>query len=149
MHIQDPDQKAWIQAHRGYRRHLFDTTAEDKRDILEQLTEAEGFEQFLHVKFPGTKRFGLDGGESAIPALETIIRTAAELRRRRDRDRHAASRPAERAGERHGQALCGDLLRVPGRRRSLDDVLGSGDVKYHLGTSTDRECRTSAGCICR
>ena len=53
--------------------------AEDKREILEQLTETEGFEQFLHVKFPGTKRFGLDGGESAIPALETIIRTAAEL----------------------------------------------------------------------
>ena len=79
MHIQDPEQKAWIQARIEGTGGLFDSTAEDKREILEQLTEAEGFEQFLNVKFPGTKRFGLDGGESTIPALETIIRTAAEL----------------------------------------------------------------------
>ena len=79
MHIQDPEQKAWIQSRIEGTAGIFSSSAEDKREILEQLTETEGFEQFLHVKFPGTKRFGLDGGESTIPALETIIRTAAEL----------------------------------------------------------------------
>ncbi|MCB1832323.1 MAG: 2-oxoglutarate dehydrogenase E1 component, partial [Geminicoccaceae bacterium] len=68
LHIQDPDQKSWIQQTIESAGGTFDAAPEDKREILEHLTETEGFEQFLHVKFPGTKRFGLDGGESAIPS---------------------------------------------------------------------------------
>ena len=137
MHIQDPEQKAWIQARIEGTAGLFTSTAEEKREVLEHLTETEGFEQFLHVKFPGTKRFGLDGGESAIPALETIIRTAAELggeeivigmphRGRLNVLANVMGKPyAAILSEFQGKAV-------------IDEVLGSGDVKYHLGTSTDR-----------
>jgi 2-oxoglutarate dehydrogenase E1 component len=137
MHIQDPEQKAWIQSRIEGTGGFFTTTAEDKREVLEHLTETEGFEQFLHVKFPGTKRFGLDGGESAIPALETIIRTAAELgceeivlgmphRGRLNVLANVMGKPyAAILSEFQGKAV-------------VDEVLGSGDVKYHLGTSTDR-----------
>ena len=79
MHIQYPEQKAWIQARMEGSHNLLRPSAEEKREILEQLVIGEGFERFLHVKFPGTKRFGLDGGESALPALEAIIRRSAEL----------------------------------------------------------------------
>jgi 2-oxoglutarate dehydrogenase E1 component len=138
LHIQDPDQKSWIQSMVEGTGGLFDTDAEEKRDILEQLTMTEGFEQFLHVKFPGTKRFGLDGGESAIPALETMIRTGAELgvdeillgmphRGRLNVLANVLGKPyAAILSEFQGAAV-------------YDEVLGSGDVKYHLGTSTDRE----------
>jgi 2-oxoglutarate dehydrogenase E1 component len=137
LHIQDPDQKSWIQSKVEGTGGLFDTTAEEKLEILEQLTMTEGFEQFLHVKFPGTKRFGLDGGESAIPALETIIRTAAELgvdeivlgmphRGRLNVLANVMGKPyAAILSEFQGAAV-------------YDEVLGTGDVKYHLGTSTDR-----------
>ena len=137
MHIQSPEQKAWIQSRIEGTAGLFTTSAEDKREILEHLTETEGFEQFLHVKFPGTKRFGLDGGESAVPALETIIRVAAELggeeivigmphRGRLNVLANVMGKPyAAILSEFQGKAM-------------LDEVLGSGDVKYHLGTSMDR-----------
>lgn len=137
MHIQDPEQKAWIQSRVEGTGGAYSASAEDKREILEHLTETEGFEQFLHVKFPGTKRFGLDGGESAIPALETIIRTAAELgceeivlgmahRGRLNVLANVMGKPyAAILSEFQGGAV-------------FDEVLGSGDVKYHLGTSTDR-----------
>ncbi len=137
MHIQNPEQKAWIQARIEGTAGLFTSTAEEKREVLEHLTETEGFEQFLNVKFPGTKRFGLDGGESAIPALETIIRTAAELggeeivigmphRGRLNVLANVMGKPyAAILSEFQGKAV-------------LDEVLGSGDVKYHLGTSMDR-----------
>ncbi len=137
LHIQDPDQKSWLQQRMESAQGFFDTTPEEKREILEHLTETEGFEQFLHVKFPGTKRFGLDGGESAIAALETMIRTSAEL----GVDEIALGMP-------HRGRL-NVLANVMGKpyaaifsefqgAASYDDVLGSGDVKYHLGTSTDR-----------
>ena len=137
MHIQDPAQKAWIQSRIEGSAGLFASTAEEKREVLEHLTETEGFEQFLHVKFPGTKRFGLDGGESAIPCLETIIRTAAELggeeivigmphRGRLNVLANVMGKPyAAILSEFQGKAV-------------VDEVLGSGDVKYHLGTSMDR-----------
>ena len=79
LHIQDPDQKAWLQARMEGLRGIFETNDAEKREVLQQMTAAEGFESFLHVKYPGTKRFGLDGGESAICALETVIRTAVPL----------------------------------------------------------------------
>ena len=70
MHIQEQDQKAWIQAVMEGSHNLLKPTGEGKKEILRSLTAAEGFERFLNVKFPGTKRFGLDGGESTVPALE-------------------------------------------------------------------------------
>ena len=138
MHIQYPEQKAWIQARMEGSHNLLRPGTEEKREILEQLVIAEGFERFLHVKFPGTKRFGLDGGESAVPALEAIIRRSAEL----GVDEIVIGMP-------HRGRL-NVLANVMGKPYTAifaefqgaavtDEVLGSGDVKYHLGTSTDRD----------
>ena len=90
-------------------------TREGKRAILNKLIEAEGFEKFCDVKFTGTKRFGLDGGESMIPALEQIIKRGGALGVKEIVHRHGASRPAQRAGAGDGQAAPRDLPRVQGR----------------------------------
>ena len=79
MHLQEPDQKAWIQMQMEGLLHRTKFKRESKIEILERLTAAETFERFLDRKYTGTKRFGLDGGESALPALETIVRVAAEM----------------------------------------------------------------------
>ncbi len=138
LHIQDPDQKAWLQARIEGLQGIFETNDAEKREVFKQMTAAEGFESFLHVKYPGTKRFGLDGGESAICALETVIRTGAPLgieeivlgmphRGRLNVLANVMGKPyAAIFSEFQGGAV-------------QDDVLGSGDVKYHLGTSTDRQ----------
>ena len=77
MHIQDPDQKSWIQrkVEGAPWRTAFDAAA--KRNILRQLTEAEGFEAFCQKRYVTTKRFGLEGGEITIPALHAMIETVA------------------------------------------------------------------------
>jgi len=137
MHIQEPEEKAWIQRTIEGTGGVFDTTPEEKREILLQLTRAEAFEAFLHRKFPGTKRFGIDGGESTIPAVEAVIRAASDLgaeemvlgmahRGRLNVLANIMGKPyAAILSEFQGEAV-------------VDQVLGSGDVKYHLGTSTDR-----------
>ncbi len=79
MHISDPEEKAWIQERIEGADKEISFTADGKKAILKKLIEAEGFEQFLDVKYTGTKRFGLDGAESLIPALEQIIKRGGEL----------------------------------------------------------------------
>src|SRR5208283_2520053 len=76
MHIQDPDQKSWIQRKVEGAPWLNMFTPDEKRTILYQLTEAEGFEAFCQKRYVTTKRFGLEGGESTIPAMHAIIETA-------------------------------------------------------------------------
>jgi 2-oxoglutarate dehydrogenase E1 component len=139
MHIQDPDQKSWIQ-HRmegAPWTSAFDTAA--KRVILEQLTEAEGFEAFCAKKYVSTKRFGLEGGETTIPALETVIETAAKA---------GVNEIAIGMAHRGRLNVLVNVVKKPftqvfsefkGVGANPDDVQGSGDVKYHLGTSTDVE----------
>ena len=139
MHIQDPDQKSWIQrrVEGAPWRSAFD--AEAKRTILRQLTEAEGFEVFCQKRYVTTKRFGLEGGEVTIPALHAVIETVA------------AQGVVEVAiGMPHRGRLntLVNIVQKPftavfsefgGESFKPDDVQGSGDVKYHLGTSTDVE----------
>jgi 2-oxoglutarate dehydrogenase E1 component len=79
MHIQHPDEKAWIQQRIEGIRNQTQFTGTGKRAILQRLIEAEEFERFLHVKFTGTKRIGLDGGETTIPAIEQILKRASQL----------------------------------------------------------------------
>ena len=139
MHIQDPEQKSWIQqkVEGAPWARAFDAAA--KKQILQQLTEAEGFEAFCARKYVGTKRFGLEGGEVTIPAVQTVIETAV--------------------GQGVGEVVIGmahrgrlntlvNVVKKPftkvfaefkGISANPDDVQGSGDVKYHLGTSTDLE----------
>ena len=73
MHIQNPEEKLWIQERIEEGRNHTDFTPEGKKAILGRLTVAEGFEKFLNVKYPGTKRFGLDGGESLLPAHKIVF----------------------------------------------------------------------------
>jgi 2-oxoglutarate dehydrogenase E1 component len=138
MHIQDPDQKAWILASLEGGTARFFLKPDVKRDILANLTMAETLERFLHRKFVATKRFGLDGAESAIPALEAILTHAAahgveeivigmSHRGRLNVLANVMRKPLE--------AIFAEFHGVPSAPRDL----GSGDVKYHLGTSSDRQ----------
>jgi 2-oxoglutarate dehydrogenase E1 component len=81
MHISDRDEKSWIQQRIEGPDKGIAFTENGKKAILNKLIEAEGFEKFLDVKYTGTKRFGLDGGESLVPALEQIIKRGGQLGR--------------------------------------------------------------------
>ena len=139
MHIQDPAQKAWLQARMEGAPWAGRLDVAEKTKILQQLTEAEGFESFCAKRYVGTKRFGLEGGEVTIPALHAIIETAAK-----------AGTTEIVIGMPHRGRLSTlvNVVRKPftalfsefgGNSFKPDDVQGSGDVKYHLGTSADIE----------
>ena len=139
MHISSPDQKAWIQARIEGKDKEVSFTTEGKKAILNKLVEVEAFEKFLDVKYTGTKRFGLDGGESTVPALEQIIKRGGHLgvqdiilgmphRGRLNVLANVMGKPF--------RAIFNEFK---GGSANPDDVEGSGDVKYHLGASSDRE----------
>src|SRR6516164_1710903 len=139
MHISDPQQKGWMQARIEGPDKEITFTREGKRAILNKLVEAEGFEKFCDLKFTGTKRFGLDGGEAMIPALEQIIKRGGALgvkdivigmahRGRLNVLAQVMSKPH--------RAIFHEFK---GGSSTPDDADGSGDVKYHLGASSDRE----------
>ncbi len=139
MHIQYPDQKQWVQSHIENINGTPTLSAEEKREILDNLIEVEAFEDFLQVKYPGVKRFSIQGGDSAIAGLQAAIQTAS------------------------GEGVKEIVIGMPhrGRLNVLTTVMGkpyaemlslfhgnldfpdwvdsSGDVKYHLGASSDRE----------
>lgn len=138
MHISNPAEKAWIQERiEGLNKEIA-FTREGKRAILNKLVEAEGFEKFIDVKYTGTKRFGLDGGESLIPALEQIIKRGGALGVRDIvfgmAHRGRLNVLTQVLGKPH-RALFHEFK---GGSYAPDDVEGSGDVKYHLGASSDR-----------
>ncbi len=139
MHIQDPDQKSWIQRRIEGAPWVGALDKGGKATLLRQLTEAEGFEAFCQKRYVGTKRFGLEGGEVTIPALHAMIEVAA-----------AGGVNEIVIGMPHRGRLntLVNVVRKPftqvfsefgGSSFKPDDVQGSGDVKYHLGTSTDVE----------
>ncbi len=139
MHIQDPAQKAWIQERIETVRNQTEFTARGKRAILERLTAAEVFERFLDRKYTGTKRFGLDGAETLIPALEQILKRGSQL---------GVEEVVVGTAHRGRLNVLANFMAKPfaaifsefqGNAASPEDVQGSGDVKYHLGTSADRE----------
>ena len=139
MHISNRAQKAWIQERIEGPDKEISFTREGRRAILQKLVEADGFEKFCDVKFTGTKRFGLDGGESLIPALEQIIKRGGNLG---VRDivvgmphRGRLNVLTQVMGKPH-RALFHEFK---GGSANPDEVEGSGDVKYHLGASSDRE----------
>ena len=138
MHLQDPEQKSWVQE-RVENIALEELFAPSTRKaLLQELIKAEAFEKFLHVKYVGTKRFGIDGGESTIPALEMILRTSILLgveefifgmahRGRLNTIANILQKPLE-------------LIFVEFQGKPNGNALhGSGDVKYHLGASGNRE----------
>ena len=139
MHISSPEEKAWIQERiEGVDKEV-SFTREGKRAILNKLVEAEGFEKFLDVKYTGTKRFGLDGGEALIPALEQIIKRGGNLGVRDIVFGMAHRGRLNVLPQVTGKAHRALFHEFKGGSWAPDDVEGSGDVKYHLGASSDRE----------
>ena len=139
MHIQEPDEKAWIQERVESTRNAPEFSSDEKKMIYRDLVEAEGFEQFLQVKHTATKRFGLDGAEATITALEEIIHSARRL---------GAEEIVLGMPHRGRLNVLANIMHKPyaaifsefqGNPANPEDVQGSGDVKYHLGTSADRE----------
>lgn len=139
MHISDPEAKQWIQERIEGPNTEIAFTAEGKKAILNKLVEAEGFEKFIDVKYTGTKRFGLDGSEATIPALEQIIKRGGAL---------GIKDIVLGMAHRGRLNVLTQVMQKP--HRALfhefkggafypDDVEGSGDVKYHLGASSDRD----------
>ncbi len=139
MHISDPAQKGWLQERIEGPDKEITFTREGKRAILNKLVEAEGFEKFCDLKFTGTKRFGLDGSESMIPALEQIIKRGGALGVQDIvigmAHRGRLNVLAQVLGKPH-RAIFHEFK---GGAVTPDEVEGSGDVKYHLGASSDRE----------
>ena len=139
MHISDPTQKAWMQERIEGRDKEIAFTQDGKLAILRKLIEAETFERFLHRRFPGTKRFGLDGAEALVPAMEQIIKRGGQL----GVNEMVLGMP-HRGRLNVLAAVMGKPYRVifhefQGGSSLPSDIEGSGDVKYHLGASSDRE----------
>ncbi|QPC42595.1 2-oxoglutarate dehydrogenase E1 component [Kaustia mangrovi] len=139
MHISDPEQKAWIQERIEGPDKEITFTAEGKKAILNKLVEAEGFEHFLNVKYTGTKRFGLEGGEAMVPALEQIIKRGGHLGVREIILGMAHRGRLNVLSNVMGKSFRALFHEFMGGSANPDDVEGSGDVKYHLGSSSDRE----------
>ena len=138
MHISDPAEKSWIQERIEGPDKEITFTPEGKRAILNKLIEAEGFEKFLDLRYTGTKRFGLDGSEAMIPALEQIIKRGGAL---------GAKEIVIGMAHRGRLNVLSNVMAKPfraifhefkGGSYAPEDVEGSGDVKYHLGASSDR-----------
>jgi len=138
MHVGDPYEKTWIRDRIEGPEKEITFTENGKKAILKKMIEAEGFEKYLHVKFVGTKRFGLDGGESLIPALEQIIKRGGNL-----------GVKEIKIGMPHRGRL-NVLANVMGKpyKSIFSEFFGKsvtskkdfeGDVKYHLGASSNRE----------
>ncbi len=138
MHISNAEEKGWLQERIEGPDKSISFTTEGKKAILNKLIEAQGFEAFLDVKYTGTKRFGLDGGESLIPALEQIIKRGGATGVREVvlgmAHRGRLNVLAQVMAKPH-RAIFNEFK---GGASTPDEVEGSGDVKYHLGVSSDR-----------
>jgi 2-oxoglutarate dehydrogenase E1 component len=139
MHISDVEERRFLQDRMEGRDKAIQFTPEGKKAILAKVIEAEQWERFLGKKYVGTKRFGLDGGEAMIPAMESIIKYGGAF---------GVREIVYGMAHRGRLNMLANVMAKPyrvifhefsGGSANPDDVGGSGDVKYHLGTSTDRE----------
>ena len=139
MHISDPAQSSWLKERiEGYGKEV-QFTKEGRRAILRKLIEAEGFEKFLQTKYTGTKRFGLDGAESVIPAMEQFIKRGGALGVKEIVIGMPHRGRLNILANVMGKPYRAILNEFKGGSFKPEDVAGSGDVKYHLGASSDRE----------
>ncbi len=139
MHIGDPAQKAWIQERIEGIRNQTEFTLKGKRAIFERIVEAEGLEKFLHVKFVATKRFGLDGGESLVPAMEQILKRGGQLGIKEVVVGMPHRGRLNILTNMMGKSYTALFSEFQGNPALPESFQGSGDVKYHLGASSDRE----------
>ncbi len=138
MHMGDPEEKAWIRDRIEGAEKNISFTKNGKKAILNKIIQAEGFEKYLHVKFVGTKRFGLDGGESLIPALEQIIKKGGNLGAKEIKigmpHRGRLNVLANVMGKPFKAIFSEFFGKTVGTSKDFE-----GDVKYHLGASSNRE----------
>ena len=139
LHIQSPEQKQWIQERIEEAHNKTNFTNEGKKAILKRLAESELFEQYLDKKFLGTKRYGVEGGESMIPGIEQIVKQSclADVENIFFGTAHRGRLTL--LATVLGMPYRGILSKFQGNLNDPNEVLGSGDVKYHLGVSSDRE----------
>ncbi|MEY4269124.1 MAG: 2-oxoglutarate dehydrogenase, partial [Pseudomonadota bacterium] len=139
MHIADVEERRFLQDRMEGANKVIEFSPQGKKAILNKVIEAEEWEKFLARKYVGTKRFGLDGGESMIPAMEAIIKYGGQ---------YGVKEIVYGMAHRGRLNMLANVMSKPyrvifhefqGGTANPDDVGGSGDVKYHLGTSTDRE----------
>ena len=138
MHIQVPAERAWIQA-KFETQNRSAPSASVKKEILRTLTVAETFERFLDRRYTGTKRFGIEGAESLMPALEAILYRGSELGIREFVIGMPHRGRLNVLANFVGKPLAAIFAEFQGNATQPEQVHGSGDVKYHLGTSGDRE----------
>jgi len=139
MHISDPIEKKWFRERMEKKENQLNFTDTGKKFILNKLIQAEGFEKFLAVKFVGTKRFGIDGGEALIPALEQIIKRGGNL----------GVKEVKIGMPHRGRLNVLANLLQKSYKKIFNEFAGdfgssmaessAGDVKYHLGASSNRE----------
>ncbi|HET9149299.1 MAG TPA: 2-oxoglutarate dehydrogenase E1 component, partial [Alphaproteobacteria bacterium] len=139
MHMQAPDEKAWVQERVESSRNHTDFSAAEKKAIYRFLVHAEEFERYLQLKFTGTKRFGVEGAESMIPALEAVIHYARRLGVREIVMGMPHRGRLNVLANIMGKSYSAIFSEFQGNPANPEDTQGSGDVKYHLGTSGDRE----------
>ena len=139
MHIADVEERRFLQDRMEGKDKAIEFTDAGKKAILTKVIEAEQWEKFLGRKYVGTKRFGLDGGESMIPAMESVIKYGGQM---------GVNEIVIGMAHRGRLNVLANVMAKPlrvifhefaGGSANPDDIGGSGDVKYHLGTSTDRE----------
>ena len=139
MHISNPEEKAWLQERIEGPEEVIHFTPEGQKAILQKMIEGESFEQLLHKRYPGTKRFGIDGAEALLPALEQVIKRGGQLGLK---DINFGMPHRGRLNvmaaimQKPYSAIFYEFL--GGVAAGAEDF-GSGDVKYHLGASDDRE----------
>jgi len=138
MHISDPSEKVWFRERMEKEENQLKFTDNGKKAILNKLIQAQGFEKFLALKFVGTKRFGLDGAESLIPALEQIIKRGGQM----------GVKEVKIGMPHRGRLNVLANLLQKSYKRIFNEFAGefsntteesAGDVKYHLGASSNRE----------
>ena len=140
MHISDKEQRLWLQERMEPTRNQPQLSVDDRKHILNTLTAAEGFEQFLHTKYVGQKRFSLEGGESLIPLLATLIEDAGN---------NGVQEVIMGMAHRGRLNVLANVLRKPYEMIFAEfegtflraDIQGDGDVKYHLGYARDHTTR--------
>ena len=138
MHISNPEERVWLRRRIEEDENEIKFTKNGKEAILNKLIQAEGFEKFLATKYVGTKRFGLDGAESLIPALEQIIKIGGQSQIKEvkigmsHRGRlNVLANVLQKSYKRIFNEFAGEF--------NSSSNEGAGDVKYHLGASSNRE----------
>ncbi|MCP5361169.1 MAG: 2-oxoglutarate dehydrogenase E1 component [Hyphomicrobiales bacterium] len=138
VHIQSLEKKEWLETKLESSRSRPSLSKEERIEILKKLVETEGFEQFLHVKYPGTKRFSIEGAESLMPALEAVLETGAGMGVKEIVVGMPHRGRLNVLTAFMGKPYDAMLSEFQGNLATPDYINTSGDVKYHLGKSSDR-----------